>query len=117
MIYQFLTYHGSHLGIKLNTDPERGEQIYRGNVGRNLEPADSRLHINSMVDIMSFKHLANMHFFSDLMQDYAENPTKYYVDGSPNMFLEAIIPGGYLRIIPKNERDSGSFAKAVPEMV
>ena len=117
MIYQFLTYHGSHLGIRLNTDPERGEQIYRGSVGRNLEPADSRLHVNSMVDIMSFKHLANMHFFSDLMQDYAENPTKFYVDGSPNMFLEAIIPGGYLRVIPKNERDSGSFAKAVPEMV
>lgn len=117
MIYQFLTYHGSHLGIKLNTDPERGEQVYRGNVGRNLEPADTSLHINSMVDIMSFKHLANIHFFSDLMQDYAEHPSEFYVGNSPNMFLEAIIPGGYLRVIPKNEKNSGSFAKAVPEMV
>jgi hypothetical protein len=74
----------------------------------------TELIINEMADIQSFKRLANLFFFSDLMQDYAEHPADFSEEKT-NIFLESVIPGGYLRIIPNEKKVD--FAEAVPEML
>lgn len=113
-VYQFLTYHDEHLGIKINIDPSRDEYVYSGTNLNNPNVRKTELRINEMADIQSFKRLANLFFFSDLMQDYAEHPAEFSEEKT-NIFLESVIPGGYLRIIPNEKKID--FAEAVPEML
>jgi hypothetical protein len=117
LIYQYLTYHNPYFGIKINIDPSRGETVYDGPNLASLVPKDNVLRINKIQDIGSFKRLANLFFFPDLLEDYAENTDKFCEKGRrANMFIEAIISGGYSRIVP-NASKTKTFADAVEEMV
>jgi hypothetical protein len=116
-VYQYLTYHSPYFGIKLNIDPSRGETVYDGPDLASLVPKDNELRINKIQDIGSFKRLANLFFFPDLLEDYAENTDAFCEKGrKANMFMEAIICGGYSRIVP-NAKKVKTFADAVEEMV
>jgi hypothetical protein len=116
-VYQYLTYHSPYFGIKLNIDPSRGETVYDGPDLAGLVLKDNELRINKIQDIGSFKRLANLFFFPDLLEDYAENTDAFCEKGrKANMFMEAIICGGYSRIVP-NAKKVKTFADAVEEMV
>lgn len=117
LVYQYLTYHSPYFGIKLNIDPSRGETVYDGPDLAGLVLKDNELRINKIQDIGSFKRLANLFFFPDLLEDYAENTDAFCEKGrKANMFMEAIICGGYSRIVP-NAKKVKTFADAVEEMV
>ena len=117
MIHEYLTYHAPYLGIKLTIDPNRGEVVYDGENLRNPIPKGDILRINKTYDIASFKRLSNLFFFPDLLQDYAENTKKFCEKGrEANMFIEAIVAGGYSRIVP-NANKPKMFADAMAEMV
>lgn len=114
MVYDFLTYHSPYLGITLNIDPDKNERVYTGTNLTNTEVGHKKLKLNTMADIASFKRLSNLFFFPDLLQDYAEHKGEERFGGrNGNMFLEALIAGGYQRIIP----DSKKTAVAIEEMV
>ena len=114
MVYDFLTYHSPYLGISLNIDPDKNENIYAGDNLTNIEKGHRTLRINTMADIASFKRLSNLFFFPDLLQDYAEHKGQERFGGkNGNIFLEALIAGGYQRVIP----DSKKTAVAIEEMV
>jgi hypothetical protein len=104
MIYQFLTYHTDHLGIKLNMSSVRGEKKYTGTNFRNPISLinDEVLSIDSMCDIETFKRLANLSLFPDLMEYYVTHKTEFSKDKHTpsNMFIEAIITSGFTRTIP-----------------
>jgi hypothetical protein len=114
MIYEFLTYHSPYTGIKLKIDPKRNELIYQKGNYTNAEVRASEITINGMSDIMSFKRLATLFFFQDLIQDYNENRDSDF-GGRPNMFIEALINGGYQRIIPDSKKLD--YASAVEEII
>ena len=107
MVYQFLTYHSNHSGITLNLSSARGEKQYTGVNFQNpiavLE--DSVLKINEMCDIETFKRLANLSLFRDLLEDYASHSSRFSKDKMKpsNMFVEAIVIGGFIRTIPNFE--------------
>jgi hypothetical protein len=107
MVYQFLTYHSNHSGITLNLSSARGEKQYTGVNFQNpiavLE--DSVLKINEMCDIETFKRLANLSLFRDLLEDYATHSSRFSKDKMKpsNMFVEAIVIGGFIRTIPNFE--------------
>jgi hypothetical protein len=116
MIYKFLTYHSPNTGIKIVLDPEREERTYLNGNYRIPEAKPNVLSIDSITDIASFKRLANLFFFPDLLQDYVEHKGSERFGGeNGNMFLEAIVMGGYQRIIP--DADKKNFATAVEEMI
>lgn len=115
MIHEFLTYHSPYTGIKIKIDPKRNELIYQKGNYTNAEVRANSITINEMSDIMSFKRLANLFFFPDLLQDYAENKGSDGFGNTPNMFIEAIITGGYQRIIPNS--NNINYASAIEEVI
>jgi hypothetical protein len=115
MIHEFLTYHSPYTGIKIKIDPKRNELIYQKGNYTNAEVRANSITINEMSDIMSFKRLANLFFFPDLLQDYTENKGPDGFGDKPNMFIEAIIAGGYQRIIPNS--NNINYASALEEVI
>lgn len=104
MVYQFLTYHSDHSAITMNLSSARNEKKYTGVNFQNpidvLE--DSVLEINEMCDIETFKRLANLSLFRDLLEDYSTHSDRFSKNkmNPTNMFVEAIVIGGFVRTIP-----------------
>jgi hypothetical protein len=80
----------------------------------NTEGGHTNLRIEQMSDIASFKRMANLFLFPDMLQDYIEHRGSEDFGGKDgNIFLEAIIAGGYQRIFP----DAKQTAVAIEEIV
>lgn len=114
LIQEFLTYHSPTTSISIKLDPERNERVYVGDNFTNTEGGHTNLRIAQLSDIASFKRMANLFLFPDLLQDYIEHKGSEKFGGKDgNIFLEAIIAGGYQRIIP----DAKQTAVAIEEIV